>query len=88
MGRHIPKDIIEEALNITIEDADYKQISSIFSDSSQLPSLQHLSRSQSIPDTPMSPLLGSHGLNAIYSAAQRLESRSLRLPGLSQSSPP
>ena len=86
IDRHIAKDIIEEALNITIADSDYKQISTLFNESNQVSSMQHLSRIQSIPEVPMSPSLGSHGLNAIFSAAQRLES--LSLPGISQITPP
>ena len=72
IDRHIPKDIIEEALNITIADADYKQISSLFNESNQVSSMHHLSQTQSIPDAPMNPSLSSHGLNAIFSAAHRI----------------
>ena len=66
--------------------ADYKQISSLFNESNQVSSMHHLSQTQSIPDAPMNPSLSSHGLNAIFSAAQRLES--LSLPGVSQTTPP
>ena len=73
-------------MNITIADSDYKQISTLFNESNQVSSMHHLSQTQSIPDAPMNPSLSSHGLNAIFSAAQRLES--LSLPGISQITPP
>lgn len=79
--RKIPKDIIEEALNITISETDFNTISTIYNESAQLPIPQPIYRSET---EPMSPGMSSRGLDAIVSAAQRLESSSLRLPSVSQ----
>lgn len=84
MYRHIPKDVIEEALSINISDNDFQTISSIFTDSNSL-TTTHTLQAESTPETVSTPQ-APRGLDAIVSAAQQLESSSLRLPSLSQQS--
>lgn len=79
---HIPKDIIEEALNITISEADFRSLATAYADTNHIPAPQSVRG-----DTePLSPSLSStRGLDMIVSAVQQIESRSIRLPSITQS---